>query len=39
MAPVPAQPTYVQSDAPERNSGIVAGAMIVVLSFFFTVVL
>ena len=34
--PASAQPTYVQSDAAERNVGILAGAMIVMLSFFFT---
>lgn len=39
MGPGPAQPTYVQSEASERNVGILAAAMIVMVSFFFTVVL
>ncbi|POS81006.1 hypothetical protein DHEL01_v200579 [Diaporthe helianthi] len=37
--PVSAQPTYVQSDAPETSVGILAGVMIVMLSLFFTVAL
>ncbi|KAI3394007.1 hypothetical protein diail_3323 [Diaporthe ilicicola] len=37
--PGPAQPTYVQSDASERNVGIFAGVMIVFVSFFFSVML